>query len=132
MLYLPCIVYRNCIKENTRAVLLLQICDGTIENGNEPFKTNNLVDFMLTPATMLQHNWFKLQEYFQNDKYNYFLQLYDRTITQLNFIYLSQKTIKWLHSTFILAAARKKMYCFCSMTPSTIQQLKILTDKLKY
>ena len=37
-------------------MLLLQIRDDTIENWNEPFKTNNLVDFMLTPPTMLQQN----------------------------------------------------------------------------
>ena len=54
------------------AVMLLQIRDDTIENWNEPFETNNLVDFTLTPATMLQHNGFKLKAYFQNDKYNYF------------------------------------------------------------
>ena len=74
-----------------KAVLLLQIRDDTIDNWNEPFKTNNLVHFMLTPAAMLHHNWFKLQAYFQNDKYNYFTQWYDSTITQLNFIYLPQK-----------------------------------------
>ena len=70
--YLPCITYRSWIKKNTSTVLLLQIRDGTIENWNEPFKTNNLVHFMLTPAAMLHHNWFKLQAYFQNDKHNYF------------------------------------------------------------
>ena len=58
MPYLPCIAYRYRIEENTKAVLLLQIRDDTIDNWNEPFETNNLVNFMLTPATMLQHKWF--------------------------------------------------------------------------
>ena len=131
MPYLPCIAYRNRIEENTKAVLLLQIRDDTIDNWNEPFETNNLVDIMLTPATMLQHNWFKLQGYFQNDKYNYFAQRYGSAITQLNFFYLPQKNDKMAALNFHITSSEKKEVLLSFNDAVNNTAIKKLTDKLK-
>ena len=63
--------FKDWIEENTGGVLLLQIRDRS--NGNwQPFETQSATDMMVTPATMLQHNWFKMQEYYQTDQFSYF------------------------------------------------------------
>ena len=64
--------FKEWIKENTGGVLLLQIRDRPIDNWLHPFETPSATDMIVTPATMLQHNWFKIQEYYQTDEFSYF------------------------------------------------------------
>lgn len=60
------------IQNNTGGVLILQIRDRASDNWQNPFETVSLTDMLVNPATMLQHNWHKLQDYFQTDQFNYF------------------------------------------------------------
>lgn len=60
------------IKDNTGGVLILQIRDRASDNWQNPFETVSLTDMLVNPATMLQHNWHKLQDYFQTDQFSYF------------------------------------------------------------
>ena len=85
---------------------------------------------MLTPATMLQHDWFKLQGYFQNGKYNYFAQRYDSSITQLNFIYLPQKNDKMAALNFHISSSEKKDVLLSFNDADNNAAIKKLTDKL--
>lgn len=64
--------FKDWIAANTRGVLILQIRDRFNDNWQQPFETNSVTDMIVTPATMLQHNWFKLQDYYQTDEYDYF------------------------------------------------------------
>ncbi len=64
--------FKDWIRENTGGVLLLQIRDRSNGNWQQPFETESATDMMVTPATMLQHNWFKMQEYYQTDQFTYF------------------------------------------------------------
>lgn len=63
--------FKDWIAENTSGVLILQIRDRFNDNWQQPFETKSVTDMIVTPATMLQHNWFKLQDYYQTDAYNY-------------------------------------------------------------
>lgn len=60
------------IHGNTGGVLILQIRDRTGDNWENPFETVSLTGMLVNPATVLQHNWHKLQDYFQTDQFNYF------------------------------------------------------------
>ncbi len=64
--------FKEWISQNTSGVLIIQIRDRKNDGWQKPFETNSVTDMIVTPATMLQYNWFKLQDYYQTDAYNYF------------------------------------------------------------
>ena len=86
---------------------------------------------MLTASTMLEHNCFKRQDYFQNDKYNYFAQWYDSATTQLNFIYLPQKNDKIAALNFHITSNEKKDVLLSFNDADNNAAIKKLTDKLE-
>jgi len=64
--------FKDWIAANTSGVLLLQLRDRPEEEWPTETDPNSLTNMIVTPATMLQHNWFKLQTYSVNDQFSYF------------------------------------------------------------
>jgi Patatin-like phospholipase len=60
------------IKENTSGVLVLQIRDRTAGGWEAPYLSDDISDHATKPFLLLQHNWFKMMEYSQNDMLNYY------------------------------------------------------------
>ena len=61
-------VFKDWIKENTRGILLIQVRSrkkGSWDNG---YKSGGISDMITNPFTMMQTNWFTLQDYFQEDE----------------------------------------------------------------
>ena len=65
-------VFKDWIKENTQGVLIIQVrsrqkggWDNTYVNGGD------ITGIITKPFTMLQTNWFMLQDYFQDDEITY-------------------------------------------------------------
>ena len=100
--------FRDWIKENTGGVLILQIRDRTNDNWIQPFETKSVTDMIVTPATMLQHNWFKLQDYFQNDQFSYFKNAEDSSLHKITVMYLPEKEEKTAALNFHLTNREKR------------------------
>jgi len=64
--------FEDWIKENTSGILLLQIRDRGIGGWEAPYLSDEITDHVTKPFLLLQHNWFKMMEYFQNDMLTYF------------------------------------------------------------
>ena len=64
--------FKEWISENTSGVLILQIRDRNLDNWAEPVETKTIGDMVVTPATVLTQNWYKLQGYAQQDQFNFF------------------------------------------------------------
>jgi hypothetical protein len=62
---------------------------------------------LVTPATMLQHNWYKLQDYFQTDQYGY-LQGHTNFIQRIPIMYTPENTDKGAALNFHLTAREKR------------------------
>src|SRR5215203_331248 len=60
------------IKENTRGVLVVQIRDRSVGGWEDPYELEGFADHTIKPIMLLQHNWSKMMEYFQNDMYTYY------------------------------------------------------------
>ncbi len=60
-------VFRDWIRENTRGVLLIQIRDRKTGGWENPFESTNITEIITKPLLLLQFNWYKMQEYNQND-----------------------------------------------------------------
>lgn len=99
--------FKDWIAANTSGVLLLQLRDRPIDEW-EAKEPNNLTDMIVTPATMLQHNWFKLQGYSMNDQFSYFSDAAKNlTLTRAVIMYQPSKPDKGAALNFHLSAREK-------------------------
>jgi len=64
--------FDSWIRENTSGVLLLQIRDRTAGGWEAPYLSDDITDHITKPFLLLQHNWFKMMEYSQNDMLSYY------------------------------------------------------------
>ena len=102
-------VFGDWLKENTSGVVILQLRDRVMDNWQLPFEPRTVTDMMVTPATMLQHNWFKLQDYAQADLFNYLSQ--DSSgfkIRKYAIMYMPEKPEKGAVLNFHLTAREKR------------------------
>ncbi len=60
-------VFRDWILKNTRGVLLIQIRDRKTGGWENPFESKNITEIITKPLLLIQVNWYKMQEYNQND-----------------------------------------------------------------
>ena len=100
--------FKEWIRENTGGVLLLQIRDRPYDNWHQLFETNSATDMMVTPATMLQQNWFKMQEYYQTDQFGYFKNAAGFTINKSVIMYLPVKEEQTAALNFHLSGREKR------------------------
>ena len=100
--------FKDWIKENTSAVLLLQIRDRPNDNWQQPFETHSITDMIVTPATMLQHNWFKMQEYYQTDLFSYFKNAAAFTMYKSVIMYIPEKEEQTAALNFHLSGREKR------------------------
>ncbi len=117
--------FKDWIKENTSAVIILQLRDRPLDNWQQPFEGGTVTDIFVKPATMLQSNWFKLQGYFQNDQYSFFAGS-DSTMHRLAFMYVPEKEEMGAALNFHLTAREKVGVISSFNNPynqATLQQL---------
>ena len=86
---------------------------------------------IVTPATMLQHNWFKLQDYFQTDQFNYYRQHNDSLIRRITVMYMPEKIEKGAALNFHLSAREKRDVMQSLQTPGNQAALKKVAGLVK-
>jgi hypothetical protein len=79
------------IKENTRGVLVIQIRDRRNGGWDDPYELEGFADHTIKPLLLLQHNWSRMMEYFQNDMYTYYATSSGFPIHKISFQYTSDK-----------------------------------------
>ena len=79
------------IKENTSGVLLIQIRDRTAGAWEAPYLSEDISDHATKPFLLLQHNWFKMMEFFQNDMLNYYATRSGSPVYKVAFQYSTAK-----------------------------------------
>jgi hypothetical protein len=99
--------FKDWIAANTSGVLLLQLRDRPLDEWEEK-EPNNLTDMVVTPATMLQYNWFKIQGYSMNDQFSYFCSAAQNiSLTKAVIMYQPRKADKGATLNFHLSAREK-------------------------
>jgi len=99
--------FKDWIKENTGGVVILQFRDKVTDNWEQPFVSKSVTDMILGPATILEHNWFKLQDYSQADNYNYYRSDNDSTIQRVIIMYKPEDADKTARLSFHLTTREK-------------------------
>lgn len=99
--------FSDWIRDNTGGVVIIQLRDRQRDNWQQPFETGSVTDIIIKPATMLQHNWYKLQDYSETDQYSYLHDRMDSMIHRISFIYMPQKEDQGAALNFHLTASEK-------------------------
>jgi hypothetical protein len=59
--------FREWLRQNTGGVVLLQIRDRKSGGWESPYESDDITEIITKPLLLLQDNWYKMQEYDQND-----------------------------------------------------------------
>jgi hypothetical protein len=82
---------QSWIQENTRGVLLVQIRDRMDGGWEHPYAFDDLLQNATKPFFLLQHNWYKMMEYYQRDMATYFFGNSRFPIHNVTFQYIPRK-----------------------------------------
>jgi hypothetical protein len=100
--------FKEWIQQNTSGVIILQLRDRKSDNWQQPLENEGISDVIIKPATMLQHNWFKLQDYGETNQYSYLHNGMDTFLHRINFMYVPKKEDNGAALNFHLTAGEKK------------------------
>jgi hypothetical protein len=100
--------FKDWLKENTGGIIILQLRDRMTDNWQEPLGTGSVTDLLVKPGTMLQHNWYKLQDYAENDQYSYLLADMGPALQRIMFMYVPNADQKRAALNFHLTAREKR------------------------
>ena len=84
-------VFHEWIKENTSGVVLIQIRDRKTGGWDHPYESGAITDIVTKPMLLLQYNWFKMQEYGQNEMMSLSQELMGGHFHRLTFQYIPKK-----------------------------------------
>ncbi len=100
--------FDDWIKENTCGVLIIQLRDRSPGGWEFPYMSDDITDHATKPFLLLQHNWFKMMEYFQNDMLSYYSEHPGRTVHKVLFQYASDNAENKAALNFHLSKREKK------------------------
>ena len=99
---------QDWIEKNTSGVLILQIRDRMDGGWENPYEYDDLTGNATKPFFLLQHNWYKMMEYFQSDMSNYFMGYKKYPIHKITFQYIPNKEENKAALSFHLSEREKR------------------------
>ena len=84
-------VFKDWIKKNTRGVVILQIRDRKTGGWDNPYKSEEFSELFTKPLLLLQYNWYKMQEYNQNDLLSLSQSIMGENLYKISFQYVPKK-----------------------------------------
>ncbi len=99
---------QDWIEKNTSGVLILQIRDRMDGGWENPYEYDDLTGNATKPFFLLQHNWYKMMDYFQSDMENYFMTNSGYPIHKLTFQYIPSKEENKAALSFHLSEREKR------------------------
>jgi hypothetical protein len=100
--------FKEWINANTGGVIIVQMRDRMKDNWQQPFETGSITDVIIKPATMLQHNWQKLQDYAESDQYSYMHDVLDSNMHSVTFMYVPEKEDNEAALNFHISGSEKR------------------------
>jgi len=100
--------FDDWIQENTSGILLIQIRDRQAGGWEAPYESENIMEHVTKPFLLLQHNWYKMMEYFQNDMLSYYTEYKGHNLYKIVFQYASNSEENKAALNFHLTQREKK------------------------
>ena len=100
--------FRDWIFKNTGGVVIVQLRDRVVDNWQQPFETGAITDVITKPATILQQDLFKLQDYAESDQFSYMHDAMDSGLNRIVFMYVPENEENRAALNFHLTATEKR------------------------
>ncbi|KIC96502.1 patatin-like phospholipase family protein [Flavihumibacter solisilvae] len=84
-------VFREWITNNTSGVVLVQIRDRQGGGWEYPFESKAISEVVTKPMLLLQYNWYKMQQYNQQDQLSFASDIMNGKLSKLTFQYVPDK-----------------------------------------
>ncbi len=123
--------FDDWIKENTSGVLVIQIRDRTAGGWDAPYVSDDISDHVTKPFLLLQHNWFKMMEYFQNDMLTYYTTRSGNPVYKIAFQYATDKEENKAALNFHLTKREEKDIIFSLKSPSNQKSFQKIIELFK-
>jgi hypothetical protein len=101
-------VFQEWIKENTSNVLMIQIRDRNRNAWEGSPESSSIGGLLINPATIFQNNWYKLQDFSQNDMVTYAKSFLPTQLERISFMYIPEKPDKKVTMNFHITNTEKK------------------------
>lgn len=124
-------VFKDWLKENTSKVVIIQIRDRKTSDWDKPYESKELSGVYTKPALLLQHNWFKLQDYYQHDELAYLSQVYGARFQKVCFQYTASSKEAAASLSFHLTTREKQEIALAMDTDLNRAEMKKLEQLMK-
>ncbi|MHA4843144.1 patatin-like phospholipase family protein [Flavitalea antarctica] len=84
-------VFRDWIRENTSGLVLIQIKDRKSGGWENPYESTDVTELVTKPLLLLQFNWYKMQEYNQDDLLGLTQAVIGHQLHKISFQYVPKK-----------------------------------------
>ncbi|RYY18642.1 MAG: patatin-like phospholipase family protein [Chitinophagaceae bacterium] len=84
-------VFREWIRENTGGVVFIQIKDRKSGGWENPYESTDVTELVTKPLLLLQFNWYKMQEYNQDDLLGLTQAVIGQRLHKISFQYVPKK-----------------------------------------
>lgn len=101
-------VFQQWIRENTSGVVLIHIRDRKTGGWEHPYEATNITELATKPMLLLEYNWYKMQEYSQNDLMGLAQSMLGNYFKNVTFVYVPEKNEARAALNFHLTKSEKK------------------------
>jgi hypothetical protein len=101
-------VFKDWINQNTRGILIIQVRARKKGSWDDAYKTGGISDIITNPFTMIQTNWFRLQDYFEDDEISYIQNEFGVKLNRVSLMYIPKNPEEGVPMNFHLTASEKK------------------------
>jgi hypothetical protein len=84
-------VFRDWIRDNTGGLVFIQIKDRKSGGWENPYESTDVTELVTKPMLLLQFNWYKMQEYNQDDLLGLTQAVIGRQLHKISFQYVPKK-----------------------------------------
>ncbi len=100
--------FKDWIRDNTGGVIIIQMRDRKPDQWEQSFSKGSIMEAVIKPATILQSNWYKLQDYAEASQFSYLQNALDSSLHRIDFMYVPEKSEKIAALNFHLTAREKR------------------------
>lgn len=101
-------VFKDWLLTNCSKIVIIQIRDRKLGDWDKPYETKNLSSILTKPLLILQNNWHKFQDYYQNDQISFLEESLNGKLFRYSFQYLPVRSNVPASLNFHLTTAEKK------------------------
>ncbi|MEO5908010.1 MAG: hypothetical protein ABIR50_05000 [Ginsengibacter sp.] len=124
-------IFKDWINENTSAVLIIQVRSRKKGSWDDGYKVNGISDVITNPFTMMQTNWFRLQDYSQDDEISYLQNSLGNKLHRVSLMYIPKNPEGEAPLNFHLTAIEKKEVSASLHRQNNLEAIEQIKDFLK-